>query len=147
MASTLSIHFFASETSLVSSAHPDERLHGAGFVARLSGSTAEFISIWNIMTAGKNPFQVVDGQLCLTLQPVLPGWLFDETGQLSFRFLGHCTVIYHNPEHQDTHKKQPKQIITSTCNGETIELDTNIIKSPHAEMVRSGVITKIEVWY
>ena len=31
---------------LVSSAHPDEKLHGAGFVARLSGSTAEFLEIW-----------------------------------------------------------------------------------------------------
>ena len=38
---------------LVSSAHPDESLHGAGFVARLSGATAEFLSIWTTMMAGR----------------------------------------------------------------------------------------------
>jgi len=67
---------------LVSSAHPDETLHGAGFVARLSGSTAEFISIWNIMMAGKQPFKIINGQLCLALQPALPGWLFTEDGKV-----------------------------------------------------------------
>ena len=65
---------------LVSSAHPDETLHGAGFVARLSGSTAEFISIWNIMMAGKHPFIMQNGQLCFALRPALPGWLFTDDG-------------------------------------------------------------------
>jgi hypothetical protein len=46
---------------IVSSAHPDETLHGNGFVARLSGSTAEFLSMWVVMTAGLQPFQVEQG--------------------------------------------------------------------------------------
>merc|ERR1719199_919033 len=41
---------------IVSSAHPDESLHGAGFLPRLSGSTAEWLSMWNIMFAGMAPF-------------------------------------------------------------------------------------------
>ena len=50
---------------LVSSAHPDESLHGAGFVARLSGATAEFLSIRTTMMAGRHRFFVQDGKLCL----------------------------------------------------------------------------------
>ncbi len=87
---------------IVSSAHPDESLHGGGFVARLSGSTAEFLSIWHMMMAGLQPFVVREGQLCLSLRPILPGWLFTEEGALSFQFLGNCMVTYHNPGRLDT---------------------------------------------
>jgi hypothetical protein len=73
---------------LVSSAHPDESLHGAGFVARLSGATAEFLSIWTTMMAGQQPFYLQNGRLCLQFKPTLPGWLFDRDGRLAFTFLG-----------------------------------------------------------
>ena len=33
---------------IVSSAHPDESLHGRGFVARLTGATTEFLSMWTV---------------------------------------------------------------------------------------------------
>ena len=43
---------------VVSSAHPDRSLHGRGYVARLSGTTAEFISIWFIIMTGGEPFSI-----------------------------------------------------------------------------------------
>ena len=33
---------------IVSSAFPDPKLHGASFLARLSGSTAEMLSMWAV---------------------------------------------------------------------------------------------------
>ena len=63
---------------IASSVNPDPSLHGRGFVARLSGSTAEFISMWNLMMWGKHPFVMEEGRLQLQLQPVLPAWLFDD---------------------------------------------------------------------
>lgn len=91
-------------------------------LARLSGSTAEFLSIWNIMMAGHSPFQlsskynlntntnhddnneinttINEQNDCpiLILNPILPGWLFDqETKTLSFIFLGTIKVTYFNP--------------------------------------------------
>lgn len=68
--------------------NPDPGTHGRGFVARLSGSTAEFLSMWRTMMAGSRVFTVEDGELTLALAPALPGWLFDEQGNLSFTFLG-----------------------------------------------------------
>jgi hypothetical protein len=133
---------------LASSAHPDPALHGAGFVARLSGSTAEFLSIWHLMMAGKQPFFVKDGQLCLALRPSLPGWLFDEAGELSFRFLGNCTVSYHNPQRNDLTANKPaiQWIELHTSGGQSIAITSGIIGAPYAEMVRDGKIERIDVF-
>jgi hypothetical protein len=45
---------------IVSSAFPDAKLHGASFLARLSGSTAEMLSIWAYMMFGPAPFSLSD---------------------------------------------------------------------------------------
>lgn len=133
---------------LVSSAHPDESLHGAGFVARLSGATAEFLSIWNIMMAGKQPFRFRDGELFLEFRPTLPGWLFDQDGKITFTFLGHTQITYHNPGKIDTWKigaGSDSSVTLFLPHNEVIELNHNIIKSPYAEMVRTGHVDGIEV--
>lgn len=87
---------------IASSAHPDASIHGRGFVARLSGSTAEFLHIWTLMMAGPAPFTMQGAALRVKLSPALPGWLFDDNGELAFRFLGRCDVTYVNPDRLDT---------------------------------------------
>ncbi|MFA5145746.1 MAG: hypothetical protein WC723_07125, partial [Candidatus Omnitrophota bacterium] len=83
---------------LASSAYPDESLQGNGFVARLSGSTVEFLQIWLIMNLGSRPFFLNErDELNLKFAPSLAGWLFDKHGQYSFKFLSKTSVIYHNP--------------------------------------------------
>ncbi|MFC1567133.1 hypothetical protein ACFL4A_04780, partial [bacterium] len=47
---------FENSSFIVSSGHPEKQIHGQGFVARLSGSTAEFISMWISITSGLTPF-------------------------------------------------------------------------------------------
>jgi hypothetical protein len=133
---------------IVSSAHPDESLHGRGFVARLSGSTAEFLSMWQEMMAGRQPFFMQDNQLCLKLQPTLPGWLFDDDGLVTFNFLGHCTVIYHNRERRSTFGDdgvEPRKIVLKADDGSPVELTGSIIGAPHAARVRAGLIKTINV--
>jgi hypothetical protein len=134
---------------LVSSAHPDETLHGAGFVARLSGSTAEFLSMWHIMMAGKQPFILQKGQLCLALRPALPAWLFKEDGSLSFTFLGRCSVTYHNPQRRDTFKSDihAQRTTLHTTGRETIEITGDIILPPYSAMIRQGEVESIDVWF
>ena len=43
-----------------------------------------------------------NGQLKLTLQPILPEWLFDEENQVLFMLLGKVKVTYHNPKRKPT---------------------------------------------
>jgi hypothetical protein len=134
---------------LVSSAFPDATLHGGGFVARLSGSTAEFLSIWNVMMAGEKPFFMQNGELCLVLRPALPGWLFTEAGELSFCFLGHCTVTYYNPQRRDIYGKsalaQRMRLMTEA--GQSIAISGNLLSSSYAEMVRTGQVKRLEVYF
>jgi hypothetical protein len=134
---------------IVSSAHPDESLHGAGFVARLSGSAAEFLSMWSIMMAGHKPFFMQDGQLCLALRPVLPGWLFAEGGTVTFKFLGNCTVTYHNPNRLDTFCDglRPHRIALYAEEKNLVTFPDDVIGAPFATMVREGQITSIHVFF
>jgi hypothetical protein len=133
---------------LVSSAHPDSRLHGVGFVARLSGSTAEFLSIWFIMMAGKSPFFVKDGQLHLQFKPILPGWLFNTEGLLSFCFLGQCWVTYHNPSRKNTYCESvtTQKVILQIKSKPPIEIPDSLIPSYLARMVRSGEVNQIDIF-
>ena len=132
---------------LVSSAHADPLLHGSGFVARLSGSTAEALTMWTVVMAGKQPFSVQGGRLCLVLQPLLPGWLFTKEGDLSFRFLGSCTVTYKNPDRVDTWRTSPKRAVLHLAGGKNVELSGTVIEMPYAEQVREGGVTAIDVWF
>ncbi|WP_379128022.1 cellobiose phosphorylase [Paenibacillus sp. sgz500958] len=128
--------------------NPDPGVHGRGFVARLSGSTAEFISMWRVMMAGKKVFSVVDGELALTLAPALPGWLFDEQGKLSFTFLGSTAVTYHNPRRADTFGEQAaviKHLMLEYREGTTIEVSGAMLRGNHAEALRRSEIAKITV--
>ena len=79
---------------IASSANPDESIHGKGFVARLSGSTAEFIQMWYIMMFGKTPFTMENGSLALTLDPAIPAYLLDEDNSITATLLGAIDVTY-----------------------------------------------------
>jgi hypothetical protein len=107
---------------IASSAHKDARLHGQGFVARLSGSTAEFLHMWLIMNMGKRPFRLHQGKLALHLEPVLPADFFIKTPSAfeymtahkksvtltlpahtyAFNMIGKMLVVYHNPRRLNT---------------------------------------------
>ncbi len=134
---------------LVSCAHPDEKLHGAGFVARLSGSTAEFLEIWLRMMTGGKPFFVQEGELNLRLAPILPGWLFDSEGRITFKFLGNCSVVYHNPQKRDTFEArcQIQKIHVHHNDGQIIEISGNTIGAPYAAEIRAGKYPHIEVFF
>jgi len=134
---------------LVSSAHPDEKLHGAGFVARLSGSTAEFLEIWQRMMTGGQPFLLQEGELHLRFAPILPGWLFDSMGRISFKFLGCCTVTYHNPQKWDTFKadSQIQKIHIHQNDGQLIKIHGDTIGAPIAAEIRTGKYSHIEVFF
>jgi hypothetical protein len=66
---------------VVSSAFADESQHGRGFLARLSGATSEFLSMWLLMFVGPAPFYVDEdsGELAMQLVPSLPLWLFQDS--------------------------------------------------------------------
>ncbi len=135
---------------IVSSAHPDASLHGRGFVARLSGSTAEFIQMWLLMNAGPDPFFLDESQaLSLRFRPVLSSRLFTKKlHSYSFVFLNSTLVTYINPKRKDTFGQggaQPLHLSLFSKGSLIHETDGFSIGPPFAEMVRDGSVDAIEV--
>uniref|UniRef100_A0A7S2MC55 Uncharacterized protein n=1 Tax=Octactis speculum TaxID=3111310 RepID=A0A7S2MC55_9STRA len=132
---------------IVSSAYPDKTAHGQGYLARLSGSTAEFLSMWNTMMAGPKPFKFDESVLTLELKPALVSWLFDETGDLQFTFIGSVEVTYHNPSKLDTWSSQVSKTLLTDKGGDILEISGGVIPAPYASDVRSLKYVSIEMFF
>ena len=132
---------------IASSANPDASIHGRGFVARLSGSTAEFLQMWQIMFFGREPFRLKEGRLCLAFTPFIPDYLMPEDGVVEAMFLGHIPVVYHAegcpaliPE-----KTVAVRYVLTGVDGKEEAVDGTYLPEHHARAVRDGQISKIEV--
>jgi len=157
---------------IVSSAHEDKGLHGQGYVARLSGSTAEFIHIWLMMNIGKKPFHLdARDRLSLSLKPILPGWLFtrrdqeiemtDTAGQekkifvpknsYAFNLFGKTIVIYHNPKRLDTFGEVRGYIKKIQINYDGKKpaaiINDSVVPSPYAQEIRDRQVAQIDVYF
>ncbi len=153
---------------IASSAHPDPSIHGAGFYARLSGATIEFISMWLQMSGALNMFSVSeDGALRCRLQPILPAAYFTQKtttrviesnagarsitlpkNTCAFVLLGSMLVVYHNPRRRDTfgpRAVRPQRYELTLCDGVTHALHAEWLGEHYASQIRSGAITRIDV--
>ncbi|MGN0506305.1 MAG: hypothetical protein ACI4FZ_07070 [Lachnospiraceae bacterium] len=144
---------------LASSVNPDEKVHGRGFVARLSGSTTEMLSMWIEMFLGDGGFSVKDGTLVFTLAPKLADWLFDENGEAAFTLMSRCKVVYKNPTGKSTFGTDVVKVGNMKLFYDIIPVDAvspqdgvqrveevsgNCLKEQQAMDLRNGKITKIE---
>ena len=135
---------------LVSSAFKDKNLHGNGFVARLSGSTAEFLEIWLIMNVGIKPFFLNESnELSLCFKPTLINWLFDKSGNYSFNFLSKVRVNYHNKKRKNTFGKNAAKIVKiafKDINLKPVTINSATIPHPYSQQVRSRQIKQIDIY-
>lgn len=132
---------------LASSLNPNEDFHGRGFVARLSGSTAEFLSIWRRMFFGEQLFEMQDGKLTLTLMPAIPDYLIPESGIIQAILLGKTKVIYHMARKADVipGSYEIRSITLETEKGEKILVHGGVLQEALAQSVRAGQILTISV--
>ncbi|MBU9712888.1 hypothetical protein [Evansella tamaricis] len=133
---------------IASSANPNPELHGRGFVSRLSGSTIEFLNMWVVMMAGKNPFIVRNGELTCQISPTLPGWMFDESGKVTFTFLGSTEVTYVNTSKVNTYGEgavTPSTVELIYSNGKKKETDYSQLTGEIAEAIRSGEMKEMRI--
>lgn len=87
-----------------SSAFPDKRNWGRGFVARLSGSTAEFIDMWITMVLGEKPFLTDnENNLVFSLRPLIHSSYFDKDGKFSAKLFSVTDITYVNKSRKSTY--------------------------------------------
>jgi len=143
---------------IASSAHEDKNLHGQGFVARLSGSTAEFLHIWLVMNMGLKPFALQSqGHLTLSFSPLLPSWLFTRKAEgkfaahtYSFKLFAKIMVTYHNPKLKDTFGDKgvkAQKIVLTYPDRKAIEVAGGVLAESHALDVREGNVKTIDVYF
>ncbi len=132
---------------IASSKNPDESIHGKGFVARLSGSTIEFISIWKRMMFGANVFKEEEKELVFAPQPALPEYLVSEEKEVEAILLGKTKVVYQFLEKQDyiPGTYQIKNMKFYYPNGSVAEVHKEYVKGKLAEDIRNGNVEKIVI--
>lgn len=137
---------------LASSAFSDPSFHGRGFSARLSGSTAEFLSIWKLIFIGATPYYLDDnGSLKMSLKPAIPSWMFkddedpnaadptyDEDGNLTvkFKLFASILVTYHNSKGSDLFDVAPNGYKITMKDGSTEDVDGPEIDAELAIKIR-----------
>ncbi|MCM1040743.1 MAG: hypothetical protein NC434_15610 [Ruminococcus sp.] len=138
---------YENSSFIASSKNPNVHFHGKGFVARLSGSTVEFIHMWSLMMFGLHPFTVENGQLQLAFAPVLPSYLIGEDKTVSAVFMGSTQVVYHLAEQKDyvPGGYEVREIVLCGSDGNCRTITGGILMRADAEAVRDGKFDKIEV--
>lgn len=136
---------------LVSSAFPYPEMHGNGFVARLSGSTVEFLQIWLCMNIGTRPFTLDQkGDLTFRIAPLLAGSLFDAKNKTySFRLFDTTQVVYHNPSRKNTFGDAGavvRKIVFADQDGNQVSIESDTLPAPYAAQVRNCRISRIDVY-
>ncbi len=131
---------------IATSSNLDQTKHGQGFVARLSGSTSEMLSMWRYMFLGKDIFKVVDGELVFELQPKLHHAYFKD-GVAKTNLFRTTEIIYHNPDNLNTYDKDVKisHYELYTANGVEI-VEGSQITSLQALSVRNREVKKIKAY-
>jgi hypothetical protein len=158
---------FENSSFILSSLSNDSDNHGRGYIARLSGATAEFIDIWTRMSFGNKPFKFIDDILVFQPEPVLTRDLFTKIESemniqlskhkmqiqlpkdtFSSRFLGSTLIIYYNPSLKDTFGETG---VSAKCfeliynDGKKCTVTGNKIIGEKAYDLRNGLIRQIDI--
>lgn len=132
---------------IASSANPDPEIHGRGFVARLSGSTAELLHIWQVMFFGNDPFYLEAGQLRLRFNPFIPDYLMGQDGTVEAVFLGKTHVVYHSEKGALVPGVTvPRRYVLTCTDGTEKRVEGTALYREDALSVRRGEISRIDVF-
>ncbi len=138
---------YENSSFIASSRNPDNSCHGKGFVARLSGSTVEFLNMWVLMMFGKTPFYMENGELMLKPEPALPAYLVEENGTVEAVLLGETKVVYHIGEKKDyiPGSYQVTECTLAYHNNSILHMERAQIKGKLARDVRDGMVREIHI--
>lgn len=138
---------YENSSFIASSKNPDESIHGKGFVARLSGSTIEFISMWKLMMFGSQVLSVNSEGLAFTPSPAIPAYLIPEDGKVTATLFGNTEVTYHfaavadyMPGHYEI-----KTMQFTYHNGTTVTVNGAYAGEKIAKDIRSGAVKQVGV--
>ena len=141
----------------------DAREHGRGCVARLSGSTVEFLHLWTHLFLGATPFAWEREQLVFRPQPALSRDFFSTTARqaqalgngavlpqnsAACALLGHTLLVYTNPQRLDTfgaHAATPWRFTLHGNDGSVRTVQARQLEGAEAHALRDGAFRRVDV--
>lgn len=137
---------YENSSFIASSRNPNKAYHGQGFVARLSGSTVEFLSMWIGMMFGRL-FTCEDGRLTLSFTPLLPAYLLGENRRVEAMLLGSTRVVYETAETRDYFpgNYRIESMELTYRDGDSFKTGQSVLTDAVAEDVRNGRIGEIHI--
>jgi hypothetical protein len=154
---------------ILSTLNGDKKNHGRGYIARLSGSTAEYIHMWSLMCFGDKPFTIKNKELVYKPNPKLASKLFTNedkrvkiqvnefkeievdipANSFAYRFLGKTLVVYHNPKGGNTFGDDKVEINSYkllTKKGEEVVVEESEVRADLAKEIRRGEVSRIDIF-
>ncbi|HEY8157104.1 MAG TPA: hypothetical protein VIF10_00235 [Methylobacter sp.] len=141
----------------------DPRQHGRGCVARLSGSTVEFLHLWTHLFLGPAPFVFEEGKLLFRPAPVLSKSFFSANeqcvnpfgveeilpaGSAACALLGATLLVYINPKRRDTFGDaavKPCRYVLYGRDGVMQTVEGLHLEGQVAEALRLGQFRRVDV--
>lgn len=125
---------------IASSLNPNPSVRGQGFVARLSGSTTEMLSIWNTIMFGESIFQYTD-ELIFSPRPIIHQDFFLD-GRVKTTLLSNIEFVIENKTLLPTYSKHI-MVDYYLVDGKRVQE----IKGSMALKIRCGQVKKITIIY
>lgn len=125
---------------IASSSNPNPRIHGRGFVARLSGSTSEMLNMWCYMMFGKSIFKY-DGELEFAPEPILHESFFKD-GKVETTLFSKIRMIIVNSTGLSTYSPDLK-VDYYLIDGEKYPC----VRGNLALKIRMGKVREIKMFY
>ena len=136
---------FENSSFIATSVNPNPNIHGTGFVARLSGSNTEVVSMWLTMMFGYQPFINKEDGLHLQLIPVLPIDFFNK-GIVKAMFLKSIEITYVNLTDKNTYDGL-KPIKYELINGGAVKtINASMLDCQDTNDVRNKKYSQIKVY-
>lgn len=141
----------------------DEREHGRGVVARLSGSTVEFLHLWTQLFLGAAPFLWEQEQLVFRPRPCLTQDFFSTQassarpfdveevlpqGSAACALLGNTLLVYVNPQGRDSFgagAPAPQRFTLYGRDGSVRTVQAPQLQGPDAHALRAGEYRRVDV--
>lgn len=135
---------------IASSKNPNKKIRGKGFVARLSGSTIEFISMWKLMFFGKDMFRMEGSDLVFSVSPAIPSYLLYEDGgkyRVSATLLGDITVNYEADKKADYYpgNYEITNIRITMRDGSKKDVEGALLRGEDALLVRDNKASSLDI--
>jgi hypothetical protein len=130
---------------IATSNNPNMHNHGRGFVARLTGTTSEAITLMFLMMLGKHPFTYENSELHFTVAPKLATSFFDENHEVSFRLFDYIDITLVNKTAKDTYQGLKALSYDLYKDGERTTINASKVSGKYALMIRERHFDKIVV--